>query len=410
MQQAGGPAMRRGTMAVIIALILTGVVLRVGVMMASKHHYLESGPEYGLHDIHAWVITGTMILEGRDPYVETYMLGFAPGWSWISAGVVAVAGKLGLGPWGAAVLIKLILIAADVVLILLVMKICMMLGKWPVIPVALLAINPVTVMTTGYQGQFDNITLIFVALMTILFLKWKQAGGPAVKDRRRSLISGALIGLSTTLKHASGPVFLFLYREFRNWKLWISAVLVALFIFLLSFVPHLSSAGPAEIAHDVFQHERTVGTIWYHITSLLSTGQIHRLLQQLIWLSILAFTAFVVNRKRMPIINAITIYYITIVLFMPNFARHYLVYPLVFGAIAYPLAAGIYSMVVTFFLFTMLRGSGPLMVAELNTPTWILFFALFCWWCLAIMGRNAAGQVTDHGDGPSPPEGTSLLP
>ena len=386
MQQAGGPAMRRGTMAVIIALILTGVVLRVGVMMASKHHYLESGPEYGLHDIHAWVITGTMILEGRDPYVETYMLGFAPGWSWISAGVVAVAGKLGLGPWGAAVLIKLILIAADVVLILLVMKICMMLGKWPVIPVALLAINPVTVMTTGYQGQFDNITLIFVALMTILFLKWKQAGGPAVKDRRRSLISGALIGLSTTLKHASGPVFLFLYREFRNWKLWISAVLVALFIFLLSFVPHLSSAGPAEIAHDVFQHERVQGTLWSNIAILFGASSMNRFVHQAIWLAILVTTAVVVHRRKMPIVSSLALYYVTIVLFMPNFARHYLAYPLIFGAIAYPAATILFSAVASVFIFTILRGSGPLMVAELQMSTWPLFIVLFAWWLYILVG------------------------
>ena len=393
MQQADGRAMRRGTTAIIIALILTGVVLRVGVMMASRHHYLESGPEYGLHDIHAWVITGTMILEGRDPYVETYMLGFAPGWSWISAGVVAIAGKLGLGPWGAAVMIKLILIAADVVLMLLVVRICRLIGRWPVIPVALLAINPVTVMTTGYQGQFDNITLIFVAVMTILFLKWKQAGGPAVRDRRSSLISGALIGLSTTLKHASGPVFLFLAREFRNWKLWISAVLVAVFIFLLSFVPHLSSAGPAEIAHDVFQHERVHGTVWSNVAGLFGAPSMNRFVQQAIWLAILVTTSAVVYRRKMPIVNSLALYYVTIVLFMPNFARHYLAYPLLFGSIAYPAATMLFSATATVFLFTILRGSGPLMIAELNLGTWPLFIVLFIWWIYILAGPVRSGGL-----------------
>lgn len=393
MQQADGRAMRRGTTALIIALILTGVVLRVGVMMASRHHYLESGPEYGLHDIHAWVITGTMILEGRDPYVETYMLGFAPGWSWISAGVVAIAGKLGLGPWGAAVMIKLILIAADVVLMLLVVRICRLIGRWPVIPVALLAINPVTVMTTGYQGQFDNITLIFVAVMTILFLKWKQAGGPAVRDRRSSLISGALIGLSTTLKHASGPVFLFLAREFRNWKLWISAVLVAVFIFLLSFVPHLSSAGPAEIAHDVFQHERVHGTVWSNVAGLFGAPSMNRFVQQAIWLAILVTTSAVVYRRKMPIVNSLALYYVTIVLFMPNFARHYLAYPLLFGSIAYPAATMLFSATATVFLFTILRGSGPLMIAELNLGTWPLFIVLFIWWIYILAGPVRSGGM-----------------
>ncbi len=360
----------------------------MGVAVTTRDCY-HDWRRYGFHDVRAWVTAGGMVIDGRNPYSESYILDFAPGWAWVSSVPVTVAGKLGMGTIGASVLVKLVITFGDVVLLLLVMRMCRLIGRSPLYPVGLLALNPVSILITGYQGQFDNVTLIPIAVWIILLLRWRR-GGAGVDSTPKALLSGVMVGLSMVFKHSSGPILLFTVRSFRDWRRWTLSLLLAMLLLAVSFLPYLEGAGAAEIYGDVFgQQRRVVGPLVDAITAMLGTAQPGPLLLRLIWAAMILLSALLAARRRLGILQAAALYYVSTVLFVPSMARHYFVYPLLFGAVAYPRETTVYSAVTSLYLLTWIRSAGPLRIADWGMHPWPVLLVLLLWWLRVVLPKGA---------------------
>ncbi len=363
----------------ILGIIALGLVLRFAVAFHTRDCYRD-WRQTGFHDIHAWVIAGGMVIDGVNPYAESYILDFAPGWAWISAVPVSVAGKLDLGSIGASLLVKFVLSLADVFLAFMVYKICSQVGRPAVLPVSLVALNPVSILTTGYQGQFDNVTLLPIAIWILLLLRWKQRNS-GVDSAARAGISGGLVGLSMMLKHSSGPLVLFLADWYRSWRYLALSLLVAVLLFTVAFLPYVEGAGIPEIYRDVFgQQQRNAGTFWATIAGWFGFEQPGNGLQKALWIVMVLLSAAIAKKKHMSILAASAFYYITIVLFAPSIARHYLIYPLLFGAIAYPLEVMVYSVATSAFLLSSPRSAGPFCSFGSTMDIWPVYIVLLLWW------------------------------
>jgi hypothetical protein len=364
---------------IVLGIIAMGLVLRLAVAFHTRDCYRD-WRQTGFHDIRAWVTAGGMVIDGVNPYAESYILDFAPGWAWISAVPVSVAGKLGLGSIGASLLVKFLLSLADVFLAYMVYKISSQVGRPAVLPVSLVALNPVSILTTGYQGQFDNVTLLPITFWILLLLRWKQRNS-GVDSVARAGISGGLVGLSMTMKHSSGPLVLFLADWYRSWRYLALSLLVAVLLFTVAFLPYVEGAGIPEIYRDVFgQQQRNAGTFWATLAGWLGLEQPGNGLQKALWIFMVLLSAAIAKKKHMGILATATFYYITIVLFAPSIARHYFVYPLVFGAIAFPFEMAAYSAAVSLLLLSSPRSAGQFCLFGSVMDIWPVFLVLLLWW------------------------------
>lgn len=377
---------------ILLLILVTGVCARVALALASIDQFYAE--EYsGLHDIKAWLNAGELILEGRNPYTESYILDFAPVWAWISAIPVGIAGKFGLGSFIASVFIKLILTGADLVLVIFLIGICRRRGTNPLIPAALFFLNPVSIVTTGYLGQFDNVSLIPIVIFAYIMTRWGR--NDQINSKVKAAKTGFLLGISLAVKHASGPIILFLPRVFSDMKKYALSLLIALSVFFVLFLPYIIEGGIGSIIEDVFgQQQRAFGTGWFWIWKLFG-GFPSATLQKILFISALLCSALLVWRKKHSYLQAISIYYISIMLFVPSFARHYMIYPLLFGVMTYPVSTAIYTITSTLYLLSSGHFSGPLAFINGPIPSWPLFLVLLGWWIWAIVFRCRSPEGND---------------
>lgn len=367
---------------ILILILITGISARVTLAIASRDQFYSEECS-GLHDIKAWVNAGNMVLEGRNPYTESYILDFAPVWPWISAIPVGISGKFGLGSFIASVFIKLILTGADLVLVIFLIGICRRSGRNPVIPAALFFLNPVSIVITGYQGQFDNVSLIPIVVFAYIMTRWGRTN--QIDSRAKASKTGILLGISLAVKHASGPILLFLPRVFSDPKKFVLSLLIAMSVFFVVFLPYIIEGGIGSIIEDVFQQQqRSIGTGWFWIWKLLG-GIPSAMLQKILWICGVLCSALLVWRKKCSYLQAISIYYISIVLFVPSFGRHYLIYPLIFGVLTYPVSTAVYTLIATLYLLSSGLFSGPLAFINGPIPIWPLFLILLGWWIRAVV-------------------------
>jgi len=384
----------RRTMIFLLIILTVGVVARVGLALGSESRF-HSQEYQGLHDIKAWVDAGTMILEGKNPYIESYILDFGPVWAWICALPVAIAGKLGLGPFGASVLIKSILILADIAMLALICSIAIRLGRGPVIPCALFFLNPMSIILTGYVGQFDIVSVVPIAVLVLLLVR--EPGNSPIDTRKRAFGTGLLTGISAAVKHSSGPLFLFLPRMFGGVRKYLLSVSVALGVFLVLLVPYILDGGPDSIIEDIFgQQGRSLGTGWHWLLGIAGVVP-SAALQKSLWALFVMLTALLVWRSRPRKVELISLYYVTIVLFVPSFGRHYFLYPVIFGGLAYPVMTLAFSFAASAYFLSSSMFSGPLAVADSPIPEWPAFLVLAVWWVYIIISitrsKTASGSV-----------------
>jgi hypothetical protein len=383
----------RHVLIVLILILIAGTAARVTIAITSRDNFLSEDYK-GLHDIKAWVYAGNMILDGRNPYKESYILDFAPVWAWICAFPVALAGKLGLDSFGASVFIKIILTITDITLLLFIIEISLKVGKNPILPSALFFLNPVSLFITGYLGQFDSVSMVPVFIIAYMMSRssktdWIDSNGKAVK-------TGLLLGASIAVKHASGPLILFMFRMFSGMKRYILSISIAVCIFIVVFLPYIVDGGTENILDDVFgQQQRIHETGWFMIFSSLGVNPSGFLLKVL-WCFVLLFTALIVRKSACSNLEVIALYYVSIVLFVPSFAAHYLIYPILFGVLTYPVFTSAYTLTATVFLLSTERFSGSL--ALMNTPmhTLPLFLVLAAWWISIVLRgcRKTAKQIS----------------
>jgi hypothetical protein len=111
-------------------------------------------------------VAGHVLDVSWDPYQAPRLYPYAPLWVWIEAGCGFLARRSSMS---FAVLVKLPIVAADVAIVVLLARVGRRHGLG-LLPAWAYAVHPVSLLVTGFHGQFDALPLLFV----LLCLDWHE--------------------------------------------------------------------------------------------------------------------------------------------------------------------------------------------------------------------------------------------
>jgi hypothetical protein len=186
---------------------------------------------HGTFDVSSWERIFEFWRTGASPYDAARLYSYSPVWFWI----LSATSRVFSGSVPAHFAVKLPLIAADVVLFFLIRRLACK-GKAKLLAPAAFFLNPVSLLNTGFHGQFDNIAYVFVLLACVLSPKAS---------------SGLSYFFSAAVKHSTlllAPLFAFREKGILRQALFLALAPV---FFLLSLVPYFL-ARDAHIFQNVF--------------------------------------------------------------------------------------------------------------------------------------------------------------
>lgn len=202
----------------LLLIVVIGLALRL--LLAFRF--------YGTQDVDAWEQFSTYWQQGKPPYDATHRYNYAPPWFWIISFAEYLRHFVHI-PFSTA--IKFPLILADLLIFWIILKGSRLLGKSDqetLLCGSAFFLNPVSILLSGYHGQFDNISLFFSITAWYLYEK---------KSEWVSFVIATLsFSLAVAVKHFNillTPVFMFFQ------KMWLRKILVvisapALFLILIT--------------------------------------------------------------------------------------------------------------------------------------------------------------------------------
>src|SRR5205807_1603573 len=108
---------------------------------------------------------------------------------------------------------------------------------------AIFLLNPISILITGYHGQFDNLAVLLALVGAATYAR-SESG---VSSRR---VAGLfLIGLSLATKHVFVAYPLWLALKGRSWRERLLVIVLPFAVFLLAFVPYWPGG-----SHGIIEH------------------------------------------------------------------------------------------------------------------------------------------------------------
>ena len=303
------------------ALIVIGSLLR----------WACSSRGYNL-DIESWYIVAEIVGAGGNVYHETSRYNYAPIWS-------EIISQLNCHSFYAEHSIEALRYRVTFLLIVVDIGICTFLFLNYGLKVAILFfLNPISIIITGYHGQFDNLAILIGLISVWLYER---------ADKSRLTVVPALffLGLSLAVKH-----FLFLFpfwlalRE-KEWGKRLLILLIPYALFLGSFIFHIKG-GIDGIVENVFLYRSfNNAPIWQF---LLPDSISQNVSMRMLYFGSMLFIGYTV-RKFSPS-KIYFIYLISVVAFSSAITNQYLVIPVVAVAIFSSWPLFIYTFLGGFFL------------------------------------------------------------
>jgi hypothetical protein len=307
--------------------IVLGTVARVAVATFG-HNF----------DIESYRIVADIVAAGDNVYAGTPRYNYGPIW-------FHVLGALDAMPSAGAVPLIALRWKVTVFLTLVDVGIAWVLGSRFGAPTAILFfLNPVSVLITGYHGQFDNLAIL-VGLLGVLAME-RRSRGP-----RWMWLGLAMIGASLATKHLlfAFPVWLAV-RE-RSWRAKLKVMMVPYGLFALGFVPYLRDGWPGIVDHVVLYRSFENAPFWLGLMPAALVGIYHPmalffgtlLLLGLVW-------------RRTGVLESFLLYLVAVVVFSSAITNQYLAIPMTTIAVwpSWPYAA--YTLATTAYLSASPQG------------------------------------------------------
>ncbi len=176
-------------------------------------------------DVRIYRKVGQHVLAGAwNPYeLPARFYPYPPAWVWVEAGAEWLARNVpGVGY---AIWVKLPIVAADALIVALLLGFGARLGKGA-LPAWLFALHPVSLLITGFHGQFDSIALLFVLL--------------ALDAHARGRLDRSALALCAGIVTKSFPVLLlpFFLARCGTWRRALRFLLLATLPGVLLLVPY----------------------------------------------------------------------------------------------------------------------------------------------------------------------------
>lgn len=194
-------------------ILVIGTVLRL-VMPFRGHNF----------DMDSWRIIADIMDQGGNVYFETYRYKYGPIWFHILHALDTLL-PLSLKTvqalhWKIAFFLTLVDIGIALILF----------RSLGLFVATLFFLNPISIIITGYHGQFDNVAVL-LGLLAVLFLK----DSPNPKKWIAALI---LLGLSLSVKHILFIFPLWLAFKQPNWRSKCLTMFIPYGVFLIGFLPY----------------------------------------------------------------------------------------------------------------------------------------------------------------------------
>jgi len=252
------------------AVLVAGVVARL-LVATCGHDY----------DMDSWQLVANLVDRGDNVYASTDRYNFAPGWFHVLHALNLLAGR---NPTAFRYLVAGFLSLSDAgIFFILWRRFGKAAGCW-------FFLNPISVIITGYQCNFDNLAILLGLLAALLM--GDEFDQPI---NRRKFWGLFVLGLSLVIKHVffAFPFWLAVKQKGMLQKLVV--ILIPVFIFALSFVPYWHG-GSQGIIQNVFGYRSFTTEFFYRMFVPMFVQFMFN--SQTVWFFLLVIFAFICRQKR----------------------------------------------------------------------------------------------------------------
>lgn len=309
------------------AVLLFSLVLLLRVTVAAQFR--------GNFDSQSFLLSADAVVHGENVYAATSRYNYSPLWAYVLGAI-----------WAASIqntslfvlLVGLLQIAVDIGSSAFILRIAERRLGFPGAlsrrAALLFFSNPISVLVSGAQGQFDG-----TAVLCLLGAIYWATGAEFPKKRARVV---ALLALSLLVKHATVFHPLLFWRRFRRPGLSDVGVATPYVLFVLSFLPF--AAAWQSIVRNVFLYsagvERASGRPGGLQSYIGFSGPASAVFASLF---LVAVAAVVWITRKMELPRACLVLFLGLLVFLPSYAPQYLAWPVALGSLYPSPAFGLYT-------------------------------------------------------------------
>ena len=295
-----------------VHLAAFGVVVAVGLGL----RLLLAWKYYGNFDQQSYEIVQGIMRSGGNVYAETARYNYSPVWSWLLAGFDGLGSWLS---WPSHAMIRTGLTLVDALTAFVLLR----LGG--AMAASIFLLSPVSILITGYHGQFDNLAVLLL-LLTLL---------------GRPLWTWVLAPIAVLVKQIVLPMTIYLQP---GWPLRRRLLIagISLGVFIASLLPALGGPGAGGVVRNVVTYGGLVGD--YGVTSLHPALALPGAAFILRMVLIVAFLILAI-RPPADKVRALLIAMLLFVVLTPGFGTQYFILPIALGTLTRGWGFWLYSLV-----------------------------------------------------------------
>lgn len=304
----------------LLVIIAFGLAARLAAAMLG-HNY----------DMNSWYIVADVTRHGGNVYGETDRYNYGPVWFMVLHVLDVLSGhRHEVLRYMVAGLLSL----ADVGIFLFLVR------RAGHLAAVLFFLNPISIIITGYQSQFDNVAILLGLLSVQLF------GDDFENPINRRKFGGLLVlGLSLVTKHIffAFPVWLAVKQK----GFWQKIIIVAMptACFLLSFVPYWATGRQGILDHVFLFHSNPTNFFYQYFVPKVVQECVG---SEPLWFGLLILFAFL-SRTRNAF-ESLLIYTGVLVAFSPATLNEYFAIPVALAAVFPSVLFGLYVLITTYHL------------------------------------------------------------
>jgi hypothetical protein len=304
----------------LVLAISAGVAARLA---AGFYHHSQT-----IFDFLSYELVAGIVTSGHSVYASTWRYNYGPVWFLVLDALWRIAhSNVAAFAW----LIRLLLTAADAAIAWLVAR---SVGRFAAV---VFILNPVSILVTGVQLQFDNLAILIALGACVLV----QARRLEQSDSLGALLVPALLlGCSLVVKHDClfFPFWIAFRRRF-GWRQ-LAALVLPFALFVLSFVPYASAW--RGIVRNVAGFRPGLDAPLGHLVGAVVDN--FRLMSVVFAAAVLGVGWLC---RRMPLPHALAAYLVTIVALSPRIDLEYFAIPALAVAVLPNAAFAAYTVLVT---------------------------------------------------------------
>ncbi len=323
----------------------------------------------GNHDMASWYINKSVLDAGGNMFAVTDRYNYSPFWFLVLKFLTSVNHLFPQFPF--MFIVRSFLIVIDLITLGFLVSIAKKMNLSSLKTGALFFLSPITIIITGYHGQFDNIPVLFVLFAIYVFLTF---------GKKSVLFGWLLLTIGMIAKHEIlQQILIFLKHTQAKHKTIFFLFTLSVVLFLLSFAPYWPE-GQERIIKNVLSYggmNRSYGFVNFHANPTL--GLIHKFL----FISLLLVWPFIYRIK--DLVKSSLMGMLFFLVFSSGISTQQFILPVALGALQPNAGFFLFTTAASFLLFGNID---ELKISFFKGMTWnhVWFCALI--WFLVELKNN----------------------